>query len=276
MTGASGPKVGHVVARELAAAHEVFGVDARPGAHTQVVTDIRDVRDWSPWLEGVGAIIHFAALHAPHRETHSREEFIATNVEATQRLLEAAQRAGVGRFVLASSTSVYGKSMRRTGRAAWVTETMEPVPEDIYDETKLAAEALCREAFSSRLATLAIRFSRSFPEPLPLMASYRLHRGVDARDVAQAFGRALEVPLAGFEAFNVSGATPFLESDVDALWHDAPGVLRHRAPDLAEEFTRRGWALPARIDRVYVIDKARAGLGFAPRHGWRAALEGQG
>lgn len=271
-TGSSGPKVGATVAAHLAKFYDVVGIDLAPAQHTKYVEDIVNIADWSPYVEGVDAIIHFAALHAPHRDTHSRAQFFDTNVHATTRLIDAAKSAGVKRFVMASSTSVYGRAMRSTEHAVWVTEELTPIAEDIYDETKLAGEALCRDNFTADFVTTALRFSRAFPEPLPLMAQYRLHRGVDARDVADAFLRALDKPLSQFEAFNISGATPFLQSDCDALMQDATAVLQLRAPDLVAEFSRRGWALPQSIDRVYVVYKAATILGFQPRFGWQSVL----
>lgn len=272
MTGAAGPKVGHVVARHLAKQHNVVGVDVQSAPHVVHKADIAAVQDWSAMLDGVDTVVHFAALHAPHRDTHSREAFLETNVHATARLLDAAKRAGATRFIFASSTSVYGRAMRNPQRAAWVTEALTPVAEDIYDETKLAAEQLCRDAFTPQFQTTAIRFSRCFPEPSPLMAQYRLHRGVDARDVAHAFQRALETARDEFTAFNISGPSPFLESDCEALLVDAVTVLEERVPGFVDAFRARGWALPARIDRVYVVDKAITELGYAPQHDWRAVI----
>lgn len=275
MTGSSGQKVGSIVAERLAGRHELVGVDTASGRFTRHASDINDLNEaaWRPLLEGVDAVIHFAALHAPDRETRSRSEFIETNVGATSRLLEAARHCGVRRFLLASSTSVYGRAMRPTGnKAVWVTEALVPAAEDIYDETKLAAEQLCREAFAADFTTVSLRFSRSFPEPLPSMALYRLYRGVDARDVAQAFASGLEAQLRQFEALNVSAATPFLPSDCQTLLADAPAVLQQRCPELVAAFAQRGWALPQSIDRVYVIDRARKVLNYAPAYSWRHVL----
>ena len=273
LTGSSGPKVTARVAAILAQTHEVVGVDITPSPTTCVVADITRIDEWQPYLKGVDAIVHFAALHAPHRKTHSAEDFRRTNVLATKHLLDAACAAGVGRFLLASTTSVYGKAMRNEASAVWVTEALQPEPEDIYDETKLAAEQHCREAFSPSFVTAALRFSRSFPEPAPLMAMYRLHRGVDARDVAQAFGSALHANLAQFEAFNISGETPFLLEDCQQLRAEPAAVLNLRVADLVQEFSRRNWPVPASIDRVYVIEKAKALLGYKPRFGYREFLE---
>jgi UDP-glucose 4-epimerase len=271
-TGASGPKVGAHVAVALAQNHHVVGIDVNASTTAQHAADIVAITDWSPYLEGIDAVVHFAALHAPHRDTHSRSQFYDTNVHATARLLDAAKRAGVRRFVMASSTSVYGRAMRSTKNAVWVTESLSPIAEDIYDETKLAGEALCRGAFANNFVTTALRFSRCFPEPLPFMACYRLYRGVDRRDVAQAFSLALTTSLTQFEAFNISGDTPFMESDCDLLMHDAPSVLQQRAPQLVAEFAKRDWVLPQSIDRVYVIEKAKAMLGFQPQYDWQSVL----
>jgi UDP-glucose 4-epimerase len=275
-TGSSGAKVGATVAAHLARTHEVIGVDRIAASTTRHLADITKITDWSRLLDGVHAVVHFAALHAPHRETHREAEFVATNVEATARLLNAAKAAGVNRFVLASTTSVYGRAMKGKSSATWVTESLTPEPEDIYDETKLAAEALCADAYSPDFVTMALRFSRCFAEPLHEMALYRLYRGVDAQDVAQAFSLAIapnSPPIAEFGAFNISAPSPFREEDCDTLMHDAASVIRLRAPELAEEFSRRNWALPASIDRVYVIDKAKATLGFAPAGDYRAFLK---
>ena len=108
------------------------------------------------------------------------------------------------------------------------------------------------------------------------MALYRLYRGVDARDVAQAFGLALAAPLTKFEAINISGETPFVESDCEQLFTNPPEVLRKRVPELVDEYQRRQWPLPARIDRVYVIEKAKALIGYRPQFGFRELLRGAG
>ena len=104
------------------------------------------------------------------------------------------------------------------------------------------------------------------------MALYRLYRGVDARDVAQAFELSLTADLAQFEAINISGESPFLEEDCACLRVDARQVLEKRAPELVEAFLSRSWTLPESIDRVYVIEKAKALLGYKPRFGFNELL----
>jgi len=43
-------------------------------------------------------------------------------------------------------------------------------------------------------------------------------------------------------------------------------------PDYEAEFARRGWTMIPGIDRVYVNDRARAELGWQPRHDFRALI----
>lgn len=276
-TGSSGPKSGATVASVVASRHQVRGVDLQPATYTSLVCDITAIDNWQPLLEDIDAVVHFAALHAPHRQSHDASAFNALNVQATERLLEASRFAGASRFVLASTTSVYGRAMRPphangNRRAVWVTEDVEPEAEDIYDQTKLQAEALCRNASGNGFSAVALRFSRCFPEPLPLQSVYRLYRGVDARDVGQAVLNALETDIQDFDVFNISGESPFLVSDCDALLVDAPRVIAQRVPLLARAFADRGWSLPQSIDRVYVTDKARAQLGFVAQFGWESVL----
>lgn len=105
------------------------------------------------------------------------------------------------------------------------------------------------------------------------MAAYRLHRGIDARDVADAHALALQTARPGIRRFVISGATPFKTEDVHDLVRDAPTVLERRAPELVEAFARRGWSLPKSIDRVYTPALAMQELGWQPRFGFTEVLE---
>ncbi len=79
-------------------------------------------------------------------------------------------------------------------------------------------------------------------------------------------------PSAGFAKYIISATTPFSRDDVLQLRSDVPGVLRRYVPDFEAEYARRGWTIVSGIDRVYVNDSARAGLGWRPRHDFRALL----
>ena len=265
LTGSSG-RVGQAIAEALCDDYEITGLDLIPGRFTTHLGSVADPHRVAESMQGAMAVIHTASLHAPHVGVESEARFRAVNVEGTRLLLEAMADARVGRLVYTSSTSVYGHSLERGDEAVWVTEGLEPRPRDIYDETKLAAEALCREAAEEGLLSCtSLRISRCFPEPEHLMATYRLYRGVDLRDVGQAHRRALEQTGHGYEVYNISARSPFQPEDREELLRDAPAVLRRRLPWLEAAFRTRGWPVPASIDRVYVIDKACRELGYAPR-----------
>jgi UDP-glucose 4-epimerase len=114
--------------------------------------------------------------------------------------------------------------------------------------------------------------SRCFPEEPRLVAVYRLYRGVDAEDVAQAHELALDAGGAGYRVYNVSAPSPFSREDCRRLLQDASSVLLERHPWAEAEFRRRGWQLPRAIDRVYVVDKAMTELGYRPVHDFAALL----
>lgn len=270
VTGSSG-RIGGAVAARLALRHQVIGIDRRPGPLTAAVVDIRDTARVAPLLAGSDAIVHTASLHVPDLAGSSAADFRAVNVEATRRLLAAAGEAAVARFVYTSTTSLYGDAMLpEADEAVWVTEALVPRPRDIYDETKLAAEESCREAAAHGLACVCLRMSRCFAEQPRLVAIYRLYRGVDAEDVAQAHELALATGRDGYEVYNVSAPTPFTRADCPRLFSDAASVLLERHPWAEGEFQRRGWTLPGSIDRVYVVDKAMTELGYRPVHDFAA------
>jgi nucleoside-diphosphate-sugar epimerase len=266
VTGSSG-YVGSAVAARLERAMRVIRLDRRPGPCTTTVADIQDTQVVQRLCRGADAVVHTAALHVPDLGKASPEEFRRVNVEATRGLLEAAIGAGVTRFVLLSTTSVYGCSSRPGPPATWADESLSPRPEDEYDGTKLEAETLVRDAADARLSTVILRLARCFPEPSHLMAFYRLYRGVDRRDVAEAHLRAVVAPVAGSTTVNIAGPSPFRPEDMTAVWDDPWTVIERRSPGVRAVFERRGWPLPSRIDRVYSIEKAKRLLGYRPRHG---------
>jgi nucleoside-diphosphate-sugar epimerase len=276
ITGSSG-QLGAAIAASLALAHSVVGLDILPGPQTTHLGSVTDHRLIFRITQNVDAIIHTASLHARHLHEQSRTAFVETNIQGTLNLLEAAVENGVPRFIYTSTTSLYGQAMVSPDRAVWVTEEVVPQPRDIYDVTKLAAEGLCQiTAQSHGLPCLSLRVSRFFPERAHLMAIYRLYRGVDVSDATEAHRLALTARVSGFEIFNISAHSPFVEADVEELRYDAAAVIRRYFPWAEEAFARRNWSLPERIDRVYVTGKAEQQLGYRPRFNFESLFQESG
>ncbi|WP_041832498.1 NAD(P)-dependent oxidoreductase [Actinoplanes sp. N902-109] len=268
MTGTSG-RVGSAIAAALAAEGWVVrGIDRATGERTGVVGDLRDATVRRAALRGADLVVHAAALHAPHVGRVEDRAFWAVNVDATDALLEEAERAGVRRVVYISSTSVYGHALVPTDRAVWVDESLEPRPRDIYDETKLAAERLVG---TGSIPAVTLRIARCFPEPLPVLATHLLYRAVGLDDVASAAVRAAEQhTVTG--TFTIAGPYSFTRADCPLLHSDAAGVIAARLPDVAAAFRAQGWPLPHAIDRVYDSSAAMTALGYRPVHGIRHVL----
>lgn len=270
LTGSSG-RIGRAIYAALASDHNVIGIDRAAFAMTRIVGDFADRALLEPALEGADAVVHTAALHSPHVGVFSDHEFERINVEGTHLLAELARASGVRRFVFTSTTALNGRAVEE-GKCTWIDERTQPRPKSIYHRTKVAAEAALEALASDDMPVRVIRMSRCFPEPADLMAAYRLHRGVDVRDVSDAHVLALANDGPAFQRFIVSGATPFTEADCDALASAAPEVLRQRAPSLVQAFETRGWRLPQTIDRVYVPHAAERELGWRSRYGYDEVL----
>jgi len=264
------------------------GVDIAHSPWTDRVGSIVDRGFVDRCMDGVTGVLHTATLHKPHVATHPAQAFIDTNVGGTLQLLESARAHGVGAFVFTSTTSVFGDALVPAdgAAAARIDEDVAPRAKNIYGATKAAAEDLCRLAQRNHgLPVVVLRTSRFFPEPdddparragiadANLKANELLHRRVDLQDVVDAHLLALaRAPSLGFERLIVSATTPFLHEDATALRHAAADVVARRVPGASAAYEAAGWTLPAAIDRVYDNARARALLGWTPRHGFTDAL----
>ena len=288
VTGSAG-HLGEALMRTLRGqARVAVGVDIKPSPFTDRVGSITDRAFVRESMQGVGTVMHAATLHKPHVATHTKQDFIDTNITGTLVLLEEAVAAGVERFIYTSTTSTFGAALTPAASepAAWVTEGVVPVAKNIYGVTKLAAESLC-ELFSrtERLATLVLRTSRFFPEDddsaavrsqystANAQANEFLYRRVDIDDIVSAHllaeERALEL---GFRRYIISATTPFRPAHLAALRNNATAVVHELFPQAAGLYAKQGWTLFPTIDRVYVNERAMKELGWRPQYDFQRVL----
>jgi len=172
VTGAAGFIGSHLVERLLGNGHDVVGIDSfldnypRPFkennlAHflqqpkfTFVGADLTRI-DLNGLLQGVDYVFHLAGQPGV-RSSWGREfsRYTENNINATQLLLEAAKHIKLGKFVYASTSSVYGDTTDLPMREDGLTRPISP-----YGATKLAAEHLCNiysKAYG--VPTVALRF----------------------------------------------------------------------------------------------------------------------
>jgi nucleoside-diphosphate-sugar epimerase len=288
VTGSSG-HLGEALMRTLEMTqHEAIGIDLLPASFTHKVGSIIDQAFVEQCIAGVEVVLHTATLHKPHVATHRQQCFIDTNITATLNLLEAAISAGVQSFVFTSTTSTFGDALIPPADmpAAWITETVAPIPKNIYGVTKTAAEDLCQLFYRNHgLPCLILRTSRFFPEEDDhaetreayedgnIKANEFLYRRVDLEDVVSAHLLAMEkAPTIGFGRFIISATTPFTPDDLPDLRVNAPLVVRQKFPDYEEVYAQRGWKMFPRIERVYVNDRARSMLGWQPKYNFQDVL----
>jgi UDP-glucose 4-epimerase len=292
VTGSSG-HLGEALVRSLqASGHDVVGVDLLDSPFTHVVGSIVDRSVAQKCMDGVHAVLHTATLHKPHVATHTKQNFVDTNITGTLNLLEESLLAKVKAFVFTSTTSVFGRALSpQVGEpAAWITEDVPPVPKNIYGVSKLAAENLCELfAFKHRIPSIVLRTSRFFPEAddnrdtretyddSNTKANELLYRRADIHDIVSAHLLALEKLAASsepvkFSRYIVSATSPFTRGDLIALRTSAPEVLARYYPDFPALYAQKGWAMFDGIDRVYVNDRARIELGWEPRFGFEHVL----
>jgi UDP-glucose 4-epimerase len=288
VTGSRG-HLGEALMRTLrSSAHEAVGIDIIASPYTDRIGSVVDRAFVRACMGDIDAVLHTATLHKPHVATHSRQQFVDTNVSGTLNLLEEAKAANVRAFVFTSTTSTFGRAMAPAPDepAVWITEDVTPIPKNIYGATKVAAEDLCALfARNLGLPVVVLRTSRFFPEEddhkerrdsyadANLKVNEFLYRRVDVADIVDAHLLAIKkAPLLGFRKYIISATSPFLRADLAELRRDAPAVVRRYAPDYVAEYARRGWTMLPSIDRVYVNERARRELGWRPKYDFARAL----
>ena len=130
----------HLVELLREAGHFVTGVDLNLFEESSLYPHVppqqnrvMDIFQLTPRdLEGFDAVMHLAAISNDAMGVLNPELTWKINYEGTLYVAECAKLAGVPRFLLSSSCSVYGKSDDKP-----IDENGRPAPVSVYAETKV-------------------------------------------------------------------------------------------------------------------------------------------
>jgi dTDP-glucose 4,6-dehydratase len=247
--------------------------------------DIRDTALVRELVEGVDVIVNAAAeSHVEKSIEHGASEFVTTNVEGTQILLDAIRVTPVERFILISSSEVYG-----TAESAPMDEEHALKPRSPYAATKAGADRLAYSYWTTYdLPIVIVRpFNnygpRQHPEKVvprfitqalanePLTIHGDGHASRDwlyVADDAEAIERVIDAPielLAG-EVLNVATGVDISVNDIAGMVLEVlgkPGELRVHVPERLGQVDRH----------IGSTEKARRLLDWQARTSFEDGLE---
>ena len=245
---------------------------AESGRLTFVRGDIRDSALLDGLLPGVDTLVHFAAESHVDRSVRDAGAFIDTNVVGTQRLLDAALRAGVRRTVHVSTDQVYGSIPEGSWSEDHLLEPNSP-----YAASKAASDLVARSYVRTHGMDLSItRCSNNygpyqFPEKvIPLFVTRLIDgrrvplygTGENVRDWLHVddHTRAIAMVARGGragEVYNIGGGTELSNRELTALLLEATGRDESAIEHVAD---RKGHDLRYSVD----IAKIAGELGYAP------------
>ncbi len=134
---------------------------------------------------GIDCIIHLAAMAGVRPSLEDPAAYYNVNVNGTLNMLELARRTGVKRFILASSSSVYGNNPDVPWKTNVVTSPISP-----YASSKVAAESLCNVyAHLYRFPVIALRFFTVYgPGQRPDLAIHKFFKLITEGKAVPFFG----------------------------------------------------------------------------------------
>ena len=113
--------------------------DQVPGGVIKFISDLTDVVDWEPILQGTTSIVHVAGLAhiLKSNSSSSGGDFESINTYGTINFARQAAKRGIKRFVFISSVKANGET---TLLGAPFSELDQPSPSDPYGLSKFGAE----------------------------------------------------------------------------------------------------------------------------------------
>jgi dTDP-glucose 4,6-dehydratase len=235
--------------------------------------DIRDAALLDTLYPGLDAVVHFAAESHVDRSVRDASIFVETNVVGTQRLLDAALRHDLPRFVHVSTDEVYGSISEGSWPENWPLEPNSP-----YSASKAGSDLLARAYHRTHGLNVSItRCSNNygpfhFPEKvIPLFVTNLIDdkhvplygEGNNVRDWLHVDDhcRGIAMVLTGGragEVYNIGGGTELTNKELTEMLLEATGKDWSYVDRVAD---RLGHDLRYSVD----ISKIRSELGYEPQ-----------
>ncbi|MEV7968943.1 dTDP-glucose 4,6-dehydratase [Sphaerisporangium sp. NPDC088356] len=241
--------------------------------------DIADARLLGEVVPGHDAIVNFAAETHVDRSITGAADFVVTNVQGTQRLLQAALEAGVSTVVHVSTDEVYGS----VAVGSW-SESAPLLPNSPYSAAKAGADLLCRAYHQTYgLDVRVTRCSNNYgpyqhPEKvIPLFVTNlvdglrvplygdggHVREWLHVDDHCQGIQLVLEKGGPG-EIYNIGGGVELTNRALAERLLAAFGAGQERIAPVPDRLGH---------DRRYSVDSAKIrAMGFEPRVGFEQGL----
>ncbi len=206
-----------------------------------IVGDVRDKQAVKRALKDVDAVFHFAAMVGVGQSMYQIQDYTEVNNVGTAVLLEALIENPVKKLIIASSMSIYGEGLYRSGSGTYVDECERKLDNlrkqrwDMYDEEE----------------------DPYMPVPTPedkkpcLSSVYALSK-YDQERLCLITGKAYNIPTTALRFFNVYGTRQALSNPyTGVLAIFASRLLNDSSPMIFEDGMQKR-------DFVHVRDVARA------------------
>jgi UDP-glucuronate 4-epimerase len=229
----------------------------------------------SSLVHGVDGVLHLAGLAGVRPSFVEPALYQRVNVEGTAVMLDAAQKAGVELFVLASSSSVYGNATPLPAKE----ESPAVAPESPYAASKRGAElvtsAMLRKTPKMRCACLrffTVYGPRQRPEMAISMWLRKILRGepitvfgdgsmrrdfTHVDDIVRGVITATEKAPVGYREYNLGSGSPITLTDLVRAMERASGkkpIVEHAPVPLGD------------VDATFAdISRVKSELGWEPR-----------
>ena len=226
------------------------------------------------------SVINLAARAGVRASVENPWAFVETNVTGTLNLLDLCRRKGIPKFILASTSSIYGANAPLpTPETADSDRPLQP-----YAASKKAAEVLCHSYHSLYGMDMSVlryftvygpagrpdmsmfRFTRwiSEGEPVHLYGDGEQSRGFTyVDDIARGTIAALKLP--GYEIINLGGHEVISMNALIAMLEERIGrkaIIERHPPNLADMLANQA-----------DVSKARRDLGWEPQVGLEEGVE---